>query len=200
MMIQTGIHANDRKQPIAWARALLSEPFLILDTETTHLDHTGEITQIAVIDHLGLTHIDTYVKPYTPIDENSRAFKVSGISQKMVEKAPCFADIYPTLTEILSGQKVVIYNAEYDTRLIRQSIKQYQRFVPASKTLHPGTKEDWQDIEADWIDAMIPYSIFAGEWNDYHGNYKWQKLPGTQHGALEDCKAVLTLIKRMADG
>jgi hypothetical protein len=46
--------------------------------------------------------------------------------------------------------------------------------------------------------AMSNYASFVGEWNDYHGNYKWQRLPGGDHSAIGDCLATLELIKKMA--
>jgi DNA polymerase-3 subunit epsilon len=42
------------------------------------------------------------------------------------------------------------------------------------------------------------YSQWVGEWNDYHQDYKWQRLPGGDHSALGDCKATLEVIRRMA--
>lgn len=45
---------------------------------------------------------------------------------------------------------------------------------------------------------MHLYSEFVGEWNDYFGNNKWQKLPGGDHSAVGDCLATLEVIKYIA--
>ncbi len=45
---------------------------------------------------------------------------------------------------------------------------------------------------------MQLYSDFVGEWNDYFGSNKWQKLPGGDHTALGDCLATLEVIKYIA--
>jgi DNA polymerase-3 subunit epsilon len=45
---------------------------------------------------------------------------------------------------------------------------------------------------------MRQYAAFVGEWNEYHGNYRWQRLPGGDHSALGDARATLSLLKRMA--
>jgi DNA polymerase-3 subunit epsilon len=45
---------------------------------------------------------------------------------------------------------------------------------------------------------MLKYAEFVGEWNDYHGNYRYQKLPGGDHTAVGDCRATLKVIKKMA--
>jgi DNA polymerase-3 subunit epsilon len=42
------------------------------------------------------------------------------------------------------------------------------------------------------------YAQFVGDWNEYHGNYKWQRLPGGDHSALGDCRATLAVLKEMA--
>ena len=42
------------------------------------------------------------------------------------------------------------------------------------------------------------YSIFQGEWSDYHNDFKKQKLPNASHNAFEDCKSVLKVIKGIA--
>jgi hypothetical protein len=47
--------------------------------------------------------------------------------------------------------------------------------------------------------AMDEYSHFIGEWSDYYNDYKWQKLPRATHNVIEDCLAVLKIIKEMAN-
>ena len=56
---------------------------------------------------------------------------------------------------------------------------------------------------------MAPYAKFYGEWNDYHGSYRWQRLTAacaqqgidtsdtTAHRALSDCVMTLRLIEKM---
>jgi DNA polymerase-3 subunit epsilon len=46
--------------------------------------------------------------------------------------------------------------------------------------------------------AMQWYAQYVGEWHDYWGNYRWQRLPGGDHSALGDARATLSLLKRMA--
>ena len=45
---------------------------------------------------------------------------------------------------------------------------------------------------------MLEYAKFVGEWNNYHGNYRWQKLEGGDHSAAGDCLATLEVIRTMA--
>lgn len=48
--------------------------------------------------------------------------------------------------------------------------------------------------------VMNYYFQYCGEWNDYHQNYTWQKLPGGDHPAIGYCRATLAVIKEMANG
>ncbi len=45
---------------------------------------------------------------------------------------------------------------------------------------------------------MERYAAYTGEWSDDWRDYRWQRLPGGGHRALDDCRAVLTLIRLMA--
>lgn len=57
-----------------------------------------------------------------------------------------------------------------------------------------------------WQCAMQRYAEYAGRWSDRHGHFMWQPLPRegrsrfAKHQALDDCRATLDLIRRMALG
>ncbi|NJL65352.1 MAG: hypothetical protein HC903_30705 [Methylacidiphilales bacterium] len=84
----------------------------------------------------------------------------------------------------------------FDLALIRQSLKArcLQIAFPTSDRRGCRIFVNGGSIHC----AMHYYSQYVGEWNDYHGNYKWQKLPGGDHSALGDCHATLKIIKQMA--
>jgi DNA polymerase-3 subunit epsilon len=44
----------------------------------------------------------------------------------------------------------------------------------------------------------VKHAEWVGEWNDYRGSFRWQKLQGGDHSALGDCVATLETIKKMA--
>jgi DNA polymerase-3 subunit epsilon len=46
---------------------------------------------------------------------------------------------------------------------------------------------------------MLKHAEWVGEWNDYHGSFRWQKLVGGDHSALGDCLATLETIRKMAE-
>jgi DNA polymerase-3 subunit epsilon len=90
----------------------------------------------------------------------------------------------------------VIYNADYDLRLIRQSLRVHgiQIAFPISDRRRCRIFTNGGSTHC----AMMFYSQFVGDWIDYRGDYKWQKLPGGDHSALGDCKATLKIIEEMA--
>lgn len=186
--------ASARESATQWARDLLDrKDWVILDTETTGLDDEAEICQIAVIAPDGSTLLDTLVRPSVPIPADATA--IHGITNAMVEKAPTYWDINPDLIDILTlpagalpSRQVVIYNAAYDIRILRQTAEIYSLSGPI-----PGRRGHC---------AMLQYSRWFGEWNDYRQDFRWQKLPPipgqTAHSALADCRSTLRVIQMMA--
>lgn len=171
-----------------WARDLLKlnpEELVILDSETTGLGSYDEVCQVAMIDGAGNVLIDnTLIKPTIHIPREAR--QVHGINDEMVKDAPRFTEIWGEIYKHMEGRVLVIYNADFDTRILRQSAK------AVSDGLQIGFPFKRMTC------AMNAYSEYVGDWNDYYGNFRWQRLPGGDHTALGDCRAVLELIKDMA--
>jgi len=170
-----------RNASIEEAREWLADPdCLILDTETTDLD--GEVVQVAIMDMQGLLVFLSLVKPLEAISAGAQA--VHGISLEMVERAPTWAELFPVVNLILKDRKLIAYNASFDERMLFNS----------------GWRRDLPGVQAkSWFCAMILYAQFVGEWNDYHGSFRWQKLPGGDHTAQGDCLATLKVIQEMAN-
>ena len=165
----------------------------ILDTETTGLDDKAEIVEISIIDQLGNVVFDSLVKPQQPIPAEATA--IHGITNDMVATAPSWADIHDELCRLISSKPLVIYNADYDMRLMAQTAALYG--------LKPVT------ADAGVHCAMLAYAEFYGDWNDYKGSYRWQRLTnaakqqgvvidGVAHRALADVKMTLGVVKAMA--
>ena len=107
---------QDRVAAIRWARdELTRDDWVILDTETTGL-HNAETVEIAIVNHLGATLLNTLVKPSIPIPADVVA--IHGIDDAMVADAPSFPEIYPQIVEVLEGKRVFIYNAAFDIKIL----------------------------------------------------------------------------------
>ncbi len=169
-----------------------SGDYVILDTETTGLDSSAQICQIAIIDSSGNVLLDTLVKPTCPIPADASA--VHRITDDMVKNAPGWADIELQIADILKGRDVVIYNADYDKRIMAQ----------CSRAIN--SERSWYGL-ADYYCAMLAYAEHYGDWNDYRGNYRWQRLTDAAfqtkaeiknaHNALGDCLMTLAVCKAM---
>ncbi|MGJ5867287.1 3'-5' exonuclease [Serratia sp. B501] len=182
--------------PQQQAQQWLRENCLILDTETTGLGEDAEIVEVTIIDTDGQVLLNTLVKPRSVIPASATA--IHGITNEMVATAPSWPHVCRSLYDIISGRKVVIYNSDFDTRILDQ------------------TNDDWGitihfKIERPTFEcAMLAYAEFYGQ-NSERGGYKWQKLTaaaeqqdviieGTPHRALSDCLTTLGVIKAMAAG
>lgn len=175
--------------------ALKGKDFIILDTETTGL-HDGEIVQIAIINSKGETLLNSHVKPAQAIPSEST--RIHGITDDMVKDAPTWIDLLPKIKQILDGQLLVVYNAVYDRKMMHKTAER-----------HDLPKIEWKEI-AQWHCAMEAFAEFYGDWNDYHGSYRWQRLTvaarhcrvtvADAHDAHGDCLMTLGVVRHMLEG
>ncbi len=167
---------------------------VFLDTETTGLGEKDEICELAIIDTDGSVLLETYVKPTISIPAS--ATHLHGIKDADVANALGFAEVWPTQLMILHGRAVVIYNAEYDTRMFYQSAA--ARCMPAF------------DLPFRSYCAMDLYAKFYGEWNERRLSYAWQSLTkaalqcridpcGKFHRARADADTARRLLMCMAE-
>lgn len=171
-----------------------SGDYLILDTETTGLDATSEICQIAIIDSSGKVLLDTLVKPVRPIPAEATA--IHGITNKDIE----FALEFPAeaIANIIHECNVIVYNSDYDISMLYRS-------EDARAFKYP---YEWARI-AKWYCAMQAFAEIYGDWNPKYKSYRWQKLSTAceyyeieqqeSHSALADCLSTLAVCKAMAE-
>lgn len=175
------------------AQKWIDESALILDTETTGLDSNAEIVEISIIDCTGTVLMDTLIKPTHPIPAD--ATRIHGITNESVASAPTWPEVTGQFQKIVQGRTLVIYNADYDLRIINQT----------------NVKHSWPIMPLDAECAMLAYAEFYGEWDDYRNKFKWQRLgsaaaqqgvviEGEAHRALADCRMTLGIIEAMAAG
>ena len=160
---------------------------VVFDVETTGLDAIeDEILQFSAIDGDGNVLLDTYVRPYIKKEWMS-AQRIHGISPAYVAHAPQMHELIPLLRGIFASANLLVsYNGTFDMDFLAQSgIKLY-------------------DIEH--YDVMKEFAPIYGDWNEYHQNYKWQKLSTCAsyfgyefkaHDSLEDVRATLFCYREM---
>ena len=180
------------------ARAWLEANALILDTETTGLGDDAEVVELALVDCAGAVLLDTLVRPSGPVPAEAAA--IHGITDAMLAGAPTWSEILARFCDLVEGRQVVIYNREFDVRVIRQTAHRYG--LPAPQGF---------DLELDGSAvhcAMQAYAGFHGEWSEEKGQYRWQRLSAAAaqqgvtvtnaHRALGDCLMTLGVVRAMA--
>ena len=175
-----------------------SQNFIVLDTETTGLGYGSEIVEIAIIDHLGNSLLNTRIRPVYSIPDDAAA--VHGITDRDVLDAPLWTAIRGAIRGILTERDVIIYNAQYDVKMLRSSDGVHQIKEAIDLFTSP-----W-DI-ARYHCAMLAYAEYLGDWNDYHRSWRWHKLTSAMHqqslpfrdahSALGDCQMTLSLMNHI---
>jgi len=149
-----------------------------------------------VIDLAGNVLINTLVKPTISIPEEVRA--IHGITDETVEDAPTLRDLFPELERVLRDRVVLVYNVEFDERMIFNSAKANQ-MQDCSFWWYPDNR---------WHCAMNLYAVYYGDWNSYYGSYRWQRLGSAAmqcgielqdtHRALADAELTRQIVLHMS--
>jgi DNA polymerase-3 subunit epsilon len=150
-----------RGQAVQIAREKLALNPLYLDTETTGRELNSEIIEISIIDDAEQVVLESLVKPTRPIPLD--VMRIHGITNEMVKDAPNWMVVWPRVRDVLAGRIVGIYNADFDMRLIRQTLEKFR--MPWSPP---------QNFSSFCI--MKLYAQFRGEWNARSRSYRWHSL------------------------
>lgn len=181
---------TERQAVARWAASMVADPGVrYLDTETTGLGDDAEIVEIAILDGSGAILLDTLIRPNRRIPADATA--LHSITNAMVRDAPGWPEIYFEAVRLLAGHPCVIYNAEFDRRILDQ--------VNREHGLEP--------MRAAWQCAMKQYAVYAGVRHPRYGGYRWHKLeqaaanfniPLKAHRARADAEACRALVRAMA--
>ncbi len=128
---------------------------IVLDTETTGLDHKQghRIIEVAAIELHGRKvserNFHRYLNPEREIDEGAAA--VHGLTLDRLQDEPKFAEIAPALLEFIGDAELIIHNAPFDmgflnAELARLGLPPLENKVidtlKVAKELHPGKKNN----------------------------------------------------------
>jgi DNA polymerase III subunit epsilon len=175
---------------IAWALAVVEDRSTVfLDTETTGFDAGAEIVDIGVVDSQGRVLLDTLIRPVQPIPAVTS--NIHGIYDHHVIDAPSWEQVGAVLLPLLADRRVVVFNADFDRRIVEQCCARIQLAHPTCA----------------WECAMRAYADYAGERNASGRGMKWHKLdkaaaafgiaPGG-HRAYADAEVCRQVVHRMA--
>lgn len=166
--------------------------WLVLDTETTGI-FDAQVVQIGLLSANGERLMDTLVRPTIRIPADAQA--IHGISDAMVVDAPSFADLHDELRSLVKGRNVLIYNAEYDLKVLNNSSVAH-RLPPI-----------WLQAAGNWACVMKAYAQYRGEPGKRPGDFRWHKLgdacrqmqvPLTDaHSAIGDCISTAGIVNAL---
>jgi len=201
---------TDRDRVVAWAKRMIEETFVSLDTETTGLvEDGGEPVQIGLDDSTGAFTLCQLIKPKIPVDETSRAYTVNRIGNKELEDAPTYDKVwegsdgdlesmgYPGVSELIRGRNIIVYNKPFDYGILQNVHMAYGLTTADACTL-------------EWHCAMQAFADYRSEpASKYHGyKYKWFRLIGAceyfgivldrAHDALADAQATTAIVRAIA--
>ena len=172
---------------------------VILDTETTgRRPGVDEIVQLAIIDGEGGVLFDSYIRP----EKTHRwveAQRIHGIAPETVRSAPTLREVADRIQTIIDSADVIVgYSVNFDYSMLACAGIRFDGFYKDEPTLR-------------LVDVMELFAPVYGEWDEYHGNWKWQKLSTAAayygyewgdecaHDALADCRATLYVWKKLKE-
>lgn len=162
---------------------------IVLDFETTGLlEEDTEVLQVSAIDESGNVLISGYCRPEHKTSW-AHAQAVHGISPEMVANCPTFREGYlPKLIELIKQKAAVIaYNAAYERGILQMY---------------------GVELDVVFIDPMLMFARVYGDYSEYFGDYRWQKLSTAAHyygfeykahDALEDVRATQYVFDKMIE-
>jgi DNA polymerase III subunit epsilon len=148
-----------RARSIQMACTVIDQNPVFLDTETTGLKGDDEIIEISIIDNDGTTLFDSLIRPVKPIPPDATA--IHGISNADVKTARQWPVVWPEIRAVLFSRLIVIYNQEFDLRMMQQT--------------HAAYRMPWKE-RFNTFDLMKLYAEYRAEWDPRRRAYRYQSL------------------------
>lgn len=172
--------ARKRNESIEWAREVLAHPddYVIFDTETSGLGYYDVIIHFAVMGLDEKMLIDTKVKPLSITEIEPEATAVNGIKMEDLATAPLFWEVVEMFRPIAASKKILSYAAPWHSEMFDQT------FLHESVSSEP--------IRIIGYDVKHYFERFI--------NRDGIGLPDRKNTGKGDCRATLSVIRRMAAG
>ena len=166
---------------------------LVLDTETTGLDHESghRIVEIGIVElenHLPTgNNFHYYLNPER--DSDKRALEIHGLTRDFLNDKPKFSDIAEEFVNYLSNSKIIIHNASFDVGFIN------------SELVNCNLKELNEDLIIDTL--ILAKKKFLGQSVSLDSLCKKYNIDLTgrdAHGALKDAKLLASVYLELIGG
>ncbi|WP_219927927.1 3'-5' exonuclease [Aeromonas sp. HMWF014] len=177
------------RQCAAVAASWIESEAIYLDAETTGLEHDDEIIEICLISQAGDVLMNSLVRPTKAIPDD--AISIHGITNEAVAGAPSWEALHGEFCRLIENKVVVIYNSDFDVRLLAQTASRYRLDAP----------------KIQGVCAMKLYARWYGEERPM-GKYQWQRLSDAAqqcgidvsgaHRAYADCLMTRGVVGHMA--
>jgi DNA polymerase III epsilon subunit-like protein len=92
---------------------------VFLDTETTGLGDNAQAIEIAIVDADGAVIFESYCRPTVPVEPGAQA--IHNIGAEKLKDAPSWPEIERQVRAALEGKTVVIFNSDFDMRILSQT-------------------------------------------------------------------------------
>lgn len=187
------IDVSERPAAVLWAKAIVAQRPLILDTECTGLTEQDQVIEVAVVDINGNVMINTLLQCHVPIAPKAQEVHRITLEDLQNANVPDYPSIHQHLVSLISARPVVIFNALYDVQMLRQTAAYHGLVLP--------------EFETHCL--MRQFSLYYGErrpGNHYECVPKGQKFAcelfgisnDNAHRALDDAEAARLVLLRMA--
>ncbi|HEU5315527.1 MAG TPA: 3'-5' exonuclease [Chloroflexota bacterium] len=115
----------------------------MLDTETTGTRSDAEVIQFAVLHPSRTTVLEACVRPQGDVPAEVTA--IHGLIEEMLRDAPSYDVVHRTLEPLLTGKRVMCFNAAFDACLLRHTADDPPRATCAATTFPPGVPRRSQE-------------------------------------------------------
>ncbi|QIR16658.1 3'-5' exonuclease [Shewanella aestuarii] len=159
---------------------------LIIDTETTGLNHNAQVIELGIIDAKGNVLYQQRFKPTVAIEDG--AIRIHHIKDADLENEPTWKECIDEIKAITADKIIWAYNCDFDAEKM-------------SNTCLAFDEDDFWLEQLDWYDAMV---IAAQHFLDKRRMSLSQAVKMSRlkykaaHTAIGDCQMTLDVLKHIA--
>ncbi|WP_455233662.1 3'-5' exonuclease [Geopseudomonas aromaticivorans] len=169
----------------------LAADALCLDTETTGLGESAQIIELSIVDSAGAVVFETRLRPTVAIE--AEAEEVHGITAADLTDAPTWADVADRVEALLAGRPVLIFNANFDCRLLEQTAEAFGRLTEWVRALDARCV---MRLAARAYGATNRYGTISLADAMWQAGAQWR---GRAHTAAADALAAIDVVRAIAD-